>query len=90
MDKKEQIEAANALIGWCNTQDISREDALLVMSKVIAKIIVQKEGLSREALLPALDAIHLRITHDINERIVAVARGAAGPTLPTRRPSDGQ
>lgn len=88
MDNRELTAAANALIEWCNNQEITQTEALSVMSKVIAKIIVGRTGpTDRPALLLELDKIHLEITHSLNERMVQVARGRTneGPLVPPKR-----
>jgi hypothetical protein len=42
MDKRETTQAANALIGWFNSQDISSVDAELIMIRVQAKLITKR------------------------------------------------
>jgi hypothetical protein len=79
MESKERVEAANALIQWFNSQDISQKDALVVMNKVAAKIIVGALPASttpaqREALDTLTDAHTLSLVHEINERLFHVRR----------------
>lgn len=87
MDNREHTQAANALIEWFNGQEISKTDAILVMSKVIAKVLVGTHGTEREALTPPLDAVCLEITKCLNERMVQVLRGRADgpPMVPPKR-----
>lgn len=94
MDNREQVLAANALIEWFNGQEIHMADASMVMAKVIAKIIISKVGWQdRQSILDLMDATNLAIAHELNDRIVAVARGKAdAPKVvpPKRRPINEQ
>lgn len=80
MDHKEQIAAANALVEWFNTQEVKPSDAVLVMSKVIAKIIVgtlagpQTTPDVRKVLDGAIDSIMLQLVHDTNDRLFHARR----------------
>ncbi len=79
MESKERVEAANALIQWFNSQDISQKDALVVMNKVAAKIIVGALSASttpnqRRELDAMSDAHTLSLVHEINERLFHVRR----------------
>lgn len=74
MEDREHVNAANALIHWFNSQEISQQDALIVMAKVIAKVIVGSltaphTKAQREILNDATDAFHLGVVHEINDRL---------------------
>jgi hypothetical protein len=80
MDHKDQVAAANALIQWFNSQDISPADATLVMSKVVAKVLAgrDREGerprVSAHDLADMIDAFTYNLVHDINEHLYNVRR----------------
>jgi hypothetical protein len=79
MDTKEQIQAANALVQWFNSQEITEHDAAAIMSKVLAKILVgaikgSHTAAQRQSLDLAVDVVLLQLTHDINDRIFATRR----------------
>ena len=82
MDTKEQTQAANALVGWFNSQDIAQRDAEAIMRKVIAKLIVTYAGVtpkgstldSQRLLDAALDDHMLALVHDVNDRLHHVRR----------------
>jgi hypothetical protein len=79
MDTKEHIQAANALIEWFNSQEVSERDAAAIMSKVLAKILVgalqgSHTATERQSLDHLVDRIMLQLVHDINDRIFATRR----------------
>jgi hypothetical protein len=79
MDQKERTEAANALVNWFNSQEISQADACAIMSKVVAKILVGAVSGPhtpdvRQALDSTLDQFTLGLVHDMNDRIFHVRR----------------
>jgi hypothetical protein len=79
MQTKEQIQAANALIQWFNSQEIAQDDACAIMSKVMAKILVgalrgSHTVTERNALDILVDTTMLQLVHDINDRIFATRR----------------
>jgi hypothetical protein len=79
MDTKQHTEAANALVQWFNSQEITQADACVIMSKVIAKCLVGSvHGAHspdvRRALDSTLDQFILTLVHDMNDRIFHVRR----------------
>jgi hypothetical protein len=79
MDTKEQIQAANALIQWFNSQEITERDAAAIMTKVLAKILVgalqgSHTAAQRRGLDDLIDGLMLQLVHDINDRIFATRR----------------
>jgi hypothetical protein len=81
MDTREKTQAANALIEWFNSQEVSPADAALIMSQVQAKIFVDlaKNAVTgphtpevHRQLDAALDRIHLQFIHDVNDRLFHV------------------
>ena len=74
MDARSRTDAANALVEWFNSQEVSPGEAKLVMSKVIAKIIAgTASGRSvpdvRMNLDLDIDTFMLQLVHDINDRL---------------------
>lgn len=69
MDSKEHAQVGNALVEWMNSQEVSQADALAVMSKVIAKIIVRSTDPKRDAVTKAIDTFNLNLVNDINAHI---------------------
>lgn len=66
MDANEIKEAGNALVHWFNTQELTPEQSLLVMRKVIAKIILKKvDGTDDRAVHHAVNALSIDIIHDV-------------------------
>lgn len=76
MDNKEAISAANALIEWFNSQEIPPSNAESIMSKVQAKLFVARipTGADSNAITAMLESSTLRLTTDINERLLHVNR----------------
>lgn len=68
MDSKEHAQAGNALVQWFNGQEISHKDALLVMSKVMAKIITMNVPPRRTDLEREIDRVTLQLVNDVNAR----------------------
>ena len=79
MDTKDQVAAANALIQWFNTQELPPADALKIMSKVMAKVVVANlpestTARERRELDILVDTITLQLVHDINDRLFRTRR----------------
>jgi hypothetical protein len=83
MDTREKTAAANSLIAWFNSQEIAADDAMAIMSRVMAKIFVDQQTNiisgphSPEAhrrFDTALDRVHLQFIHDVNDRLFHVRR----------------
>ena len=79
MDAKDRTSAANALVGWFNSQEIPPNEAARIMSKVLAKILVGSLRAphapeTRQELDDAIDAIMLQLVHDMNDRLFATRR----------------
>jgi hypothetical protein len=79
MDTREQVAAANALIEWFNSQAVAPSDAIDVMTKVMAKVIVANlsgptTAAERRGLDEMLDTIMLKLVHATNERLFQVRR----------------
>jgi len=83
MESREKTAAANALIEWFNSQEIAQQDAMDVMSKVMAKIFVSTTtGVltgphtpeAHRAFDTAVDRVHLQFIHDVNDRLFHVRR----------------
>lgn len=72
MTPKEQAAAANALIGWCNSQEITPADAELVLSKVLAKIFVDRlpSGPTTDPYIlhKIIQTFEFTLVNDTNER----------------------
>lgn len=66
MDNRELKEAGNALIQWFNSQEINQLDALMILSKVAAKIIAKNAPATRKGLEQAVDTFTLTLVHDVN------------------------
>jgi hypothetical protein len=70
MDNKERTQAANALIQWFNSQDISQADAEIVILKVTAKILNRRFDRTNPASVTAALDEHQRIlAHETIEAI---------------------
>ena len=74
MDTKEQTQAANALIEWFNSQSLPPSDALAIMNKVVAKVIVanlpeSSTASQRRELDTLLDTYVLDLVNAINARL---------------------
>jgi hypothetical protein len=79
MDQKERLDAANALVQWFNSQEISPSDASAIMSKVQAKIFVGAMASpslpeTRSQLYDLIDRAMLQLIHDMNDRLFATKR----------------
>ena len=74
MDNKERTQAANALIEWFNSQEISQSDAKAVMAKVIAKICVSSKGDTVE-VRKLFDAYLVHLADEFNNRAYQVIHG---------------
>lgn len=66
MTPKEQKEAGNALVNWFNSQEINQVDALAILSKVAAKILVAKSPKSANGLQKTVDTFTLTLVNDTN------------------------
>lgn len=67
MDNKECTAAANALIEWFNSQEISQGDAKLVMAKVLAKIMIRTPTDTIE-MRAIFDAFIVRLADEANNQ----------------------
>ena len=74
MDSKEQTSAANALVEWFNSQEIGSADALAVMQKVTAKILIAKASDTVD-MRRKYDAFALDLANRINDRAFQVIHG---------------
>jgi len=74
MESKDRIAAANALVGWFNSQEIGPADAKAIMSKVLAKLMVPTRPTLPHELDAIIDSFELQLVHDINDRIYHVRR----------------
>lgn len=77
MDNKERTAAANALIGWCNSQNLTPSDTEAVLAKVLAKIFVNRIGTGPTepyALHKIVQAFDHLLVHETNERAYHVRR----------------
>lgn len=72
MDSREHISAANALIGWFNSQEIASADSRAIMSKVLAKLLV--EEMTKTHKVDVIDEIMHRLIADVNDRFFHVRR----------------
>jgi len=71
MENKERTEAANALIRWFNSQEITSADAEVVMLKVAAKLMAARcQGATHPEQINFEMDEHIRIlSHELIERI---------------------
>ena len=74
MDPKEQTAAANALVEWFNSQEIGSANALSVMQRVIAKILISRAADTIEAR-KRFDSFALDLANRINDRAFQVIHG---------------
>jgi len=74
MESKDRIAAANALVGWFNSQEIAPTDAKAIMSKVLAKLMVPTRPTGPHEMDNIFDDFLLQLTHDINDRLHHVRR----------------
>ena len=74
LDSKQKAAAANALIQWCNSQDLGPADAEAVLSKVLAKLLLRKLPAGVRPpddpyrLNKIVDTFTLHLVHDVNEQ----------------------
>lgn len=61
--------AANGLVEWFNTMEISKEDAETIMSRVMAKLIVGRTRKDVFALSEAVNDAAFRLVNDMNARL---------------------
>jgi hypothetical protein len=70
MENREQIQAANALIRWFNSQGISSADAENIMLKVAAKLIASRvRSTHPEQISFEMDEYTRILSHELIERI---------------------
>lgn len=76
MDNKEHTEAANALVGWFNSQEISKPDARTIMRKVMAKIIVaEAEPHNAPHQGDLINEEIIKLVNEVNLRLLQISRG---------------
>lgn len=68
MTKMEHKDAANALVQWFNSQDISRDDAKHVIEMVLAKLLMD-QSTDLEQLAPLLRSHNLSLAEYMADRI---------------------
>ena len=70
MENKELVAAANALIRWFNSQQITSGDAEWIMLKVAAKLICQRvKSTHPETIDFEMDEYTRILSHELIERI---------------------
>jgi hypothetical protein len=70
MENRDLVAAANALIDWFNSQEVSSKNAEAIMLKVIAKLIVKRINANESVQIKVeLDDHHRVLAHEIVERI---------------------
>lgn len=70
LSPKEHAQVGNALVDWFNSQEVSQADALMVMSKVVAKILVRAVGHgTRDQMTKAIDTFNLNLVNDVNAHL---------------------
>jgi hypothetical protein len=75
MDNKDRVAAANALISWFNSQEVSGADAERIMLKVIAKLIISRVGNTHpDSINDAMDEHNRVLGHELIDRIHSVRR----------------
>ena len=80
MENREQVQAANALIRWFNSQGIGAVDAECIMLKVAAKLIAHRVASSHPEQIGFEMDEHTRIlSHELIERIYHTRNGG-GPS----------
>lgn len=67
MAKSEQTQAAEALIQWFNSQEISASDAKAVMAKVLVKIMIKSNSDTIE-MRKIFDAFIVDLANEANQR----------------------
>ena len=80
MENREQIQAANALIRWFNSQGISSADAENIMLKVAAKLIAARvRSTHPDQISFEMDEYTRILSHELIERIYHTRNGG-GPS----------
>jgi hypothetical protein len=75
MDNKDRVAAANALISWFNSQDITSRDAEIIMLKVVAKLIISRIGNTHpDTINDEMDEHNRVLGHELIDRIHSVRR----------------
>ena len=70
MENREQVQAANALIRWFNSQGIGATDAEWIMLKVAAKLICSRiKATHPEQISFEMDEYTRILSHELIERI---------------------
>jgi hypothetical protein len=75
MTPKEQVQAANALIEWFNSQEIGKANAHAVMIKVFAKLLISAPADIR-TLREAFDRLAVDLANECNNRAVNLIHGS--------------
>lgn len=70
---KELTQAANALIGWFNPQELTKDDAKAVMHKVLAKMFVN-QSTDIKVLHDLIDQHQAALQLELSRRIRHVLR----------------
>ena len=80
MENREHVAAANALVRWFNSQQISAIDAEIIMLKVAAKLIAHRVASSHPEQIGFEMDEHTRIlSHELIERIYQTRNDRGGP-----------
>ena len=79
MENSEQVQAANALIRWFNSQGIGAVDAECIMLKVAAKLIAARVSNTHpEQIGFEMDEYTRILSHELIERIYQTRGGPGG------------
>lgn len=71
---KELKAAGEALVGWFNQMEISKDDAEIIMSRVMAKLICARTRPDVFSLGEAVNDATFRLVNDMNARLHANAQ----------------
>ena len=75
MENKDRVAAANALISWFNSQDITSRDAEIIMLKVMAKLIISRIGNTHpDTINDEMDEHNRVLGHELIDRIHSFRR----------------
>jgi hypothetical protein len=81
MENSEQVQAANALIRWFNSQGIGGADAECIMLKVAAKLIAARVSNTHpERISFEMDEYTRILSHELIERIYQTRNDRGGPS----------
>jgi hypothetical protein len=67
MDKRERLDAQDALVAWFNSQQISPPDACLIMASVIGEIIRRLSQQDLASRCEALDIFQTEMIRQAND-----------------------